>query len=81
MTKNKKRPTYIKEMLNKVNETLRFHKIKNERDTLFAFMCDYLLKKKMYDGFNYYRDEWNPYLGKSIPTLAHYEDFDYLQIN
>ena len=84
MAKNKKRTKYVTELINKVNETLRFRKIQDESDTLFVFACDYLLKKNMYQGYNFYKDEFNPYLNKIIPTLAgsyKKDKFEYLQIN
>ena len=53
------------------------------RATLFVFMCDYLLKKNMYEGYNFFKDVYNTYLQKNVPTEAgSYKEgeFDYLQI-
>lgn len=80
---HKKRPQYVQDLVNKVNDNLRLLKVKDENDTLFWFMCDYLLKKGMYEGYNFYVDKYNPYLGKNIPMLAgsaKKEEYEYLQI-
>lgn len=79
----KKRPNYITELVNKTNDYLRFRKVTDTTDTLFVFMCDYLLKKNMYEGYNFFKDVYNTYLKKNISTLAgSYKEgeFDYLQI-
>ena len=82
--KNKKRPQYIQDLVNKVNEHLRHFKVKDEyEDSLFTFMMMYLLDKKMYEGYNFYVDKYNPYLGKTIPTLAgsaKKDEYEYLQL-
>jgi hypothetical protein len=83
MRKNKVRPQYVKDLVEKTNERLRTFKIKEEGNDLFVFMCSYLLKKDMYEGFNYYKDEYNPYLDKMVSVLAGSylkENYDYLQI-
>lgn len=81
--RNKKRPKYVEDMLVKVNEHLRFHKVKEQHNDLFAFMCDYLLHKGMYRGFNFYYTE--NYNGKYYSVLAGKQRYDngeweYLQI-
>ena len=82
---NKKRPQYIQDLVNKVNEHLRHFKVKEEyKDSLFSFMTMYLIERKMYEGYNYYKDMYNPYLNKTIPTLAgsyNKDEYEYLQIN
>lgn len=79
----KNRPQYVTEMLMKVNEYLRFHKVKDEyKDTLFTFMCDYLLHKGMYEGYNFYVD-YTTTNGEVVPMLAgscKKEEYEYLQI-
>ena len=81
--RRKNRPKYVTEMLDSVNERLRAFKVKDEGNDLFRFMCDYLLKKGMYQGFNfYYTANLN---GKDIAVLAGSERFnkgewEYLQI-
>ena len=53
MAQSKKRPQYVVELVNKTNDYLRFRKVTDTSDTLFVFMCDYLLKKNTYKGYNY----------------------------
>ena len=79
----KKRPNYVTELVNKTNEYLRFRKVTDTSDTLFVFMTDYLLKKNMYHGYNFFKDVYNTYLQKNVSTEAgSYKEgeFDYLQI-
>ena len=79
----KNRPSYVTELVNKTNDYLRFRKVKDTKDTLFVFMCDYLLKKRMYKGYNFFKEVYNPYLKKVVSTEAgsyNENEFDYLQI-
>ena len=79
----KKRSNYVTELVNKTNEYLRFRKVTDTTDTLFVFMCDYLLKKNMYRGYNFFKDEYNTYVQKNVPTLAcscKEGEYEYLQI-
>ncbi len=79
----KNRPQYVTELVNKTNAYLRFRKVKDTSDTLFVFMCDYLLKKKMYKGYNFFKEVYNTYLQKKVSTEAgsfKEDEFDYLQI-
>ena len=80
----KKRPQYVQDLVNKVNEHLRVHKVKEEHtDNLFKFMCDYLLKKDMYEGYNFFKMEYNPYLKKDVVVFAgsyKKDEFEFLQI-
>lgn len=86
MRKNKKRPQYVINMLNDVNAYLRFRNVKDENDTLFRWMCNYLLDRNMYEGFNYHK--WgdriiNPETGERNTVLAgsyKKDEFDFLQI-
>ena len=64
----RKRSNYVKELVNKTNEYLRFRKVTDTTDTLFVFMCDYLLKKNMYEGYNFFKDVYNTYVQKNVPT-------------
>ena len=79
----KKRPNYVTELVNKTNDYLRFRKVTDTTDTLFVFMCDYLLKRNMYEGYNFFKDVYNTYVQKNVPTLAgSYKEgeYEYLQI-
>lgn len=88
MTRNKKRPQYVIDMLNDVNAYLRFRKVKDENDTLFCWMRNYLMDKRMYNGYNYhkYGDKIiNPETGERniVIVLAGFykkDEFDFLQI-
>lgn len=53
--RRKKRPQYIQELVKETNKRLETMNIKDEGDTLFGFMCDLLLQKDMYEGFNYFK--------------------------
>lgn len=55
MAKNKKRPKYVEEYINEVNNALEKWGVKDESNDLFIFACNYLLKHKMYEGFNFYK--------------------------
>lgn len=55
MAKNKKRPKYVEEYINEVNNALEKWGVKDESNDLFIFACGYLLKRKMYEGFNFYK--------------------------
>lgn len=55
MAKTKKRPKYVEEYINEVNNALEKWGVKDEGNSLFIFACDYLLKRNMYEGFNFYK--------------------------
>ena len=86
MSRNKKRPQYVIDMINDVNAYLRFRNVKDESDTLFCWIRNYLLDKDMYQGFNYYKygDKIiNPTTGERILILAgsyNKDEFDFLQV-
>ena len=80
----KKRPQYVQELVNKANERFREFGIKEEGNDLFVFVCDYLLKRNMYEGYNYFKMEYNTYLKKDVMVYAgsyRKEDYDFLQIH
>jgi hypothetical protein len=80
---HKNRPQYVKELVEKANKRFRDFKIKDESNDLFVFVCDYLLKKNMYEGYNFYKDVYNPYVDNIVPMLAgsaKKDEYDYLQI-
>lgn len=61
--KYKNRPKYVTEMLDECNRYLRNNKVKDvtyskrqHRDNLFLFMCDYLLSRNLYRGYNFYKE-------------------------
>lgn len=85
--RKKKRPQYIQELVNETNKRLEIMNIKDEGDTLFRFVCDLLLKKNMYEGYNFYKKktmvingEHHTYL--ALPTKEDFkaDKWDCLQI-
>lgn len=82
---NKKRPQYIWDMIKDVNDNLRSRKLKwdeHYEDPLFNWCTQYLLSKKMYEGFNVHYDKEVTYSNgetKIIRALAgpDYETKDY----
>jgi len=88
---HKNRPQYVKEFVKKTNEYLRHNKVKDEfKNDLFCFACQYLLDKKMYEGFNFYKEKYSymkdgkeVYLNEPMLVLAGTSDknqFDCLQL-
>lgn len=76
-----KRPKYVQEFISEVNEFLYRTKEKDEYCPLFMFATQYLLKKKMYKGYNFYKDK--EFEGKTFRVLAGSADkdkYEYLQI-
>jgi hypothetical protein len=81
--KHNKRPQYVTDLVEKANKRFRDFKIKDESNDLFVFVCDYLLKRNMYEGYNFYKDEYVHYVDKVVSVLAgsaKKEEYDYLQI-
>ena len=50
MVRNKKRPQYVIDMVNDINAYLRFKNVKDESDTLFCWLRNYLLDKVIING-------------------------------
>ena len=73
----KKRPNYITELVNRTNDYLRFRKVTDQTDTLFCFVCDYLLAKKQYDGFGFFKEEYNNELKRYVSVCGNWKDNDY----
>lgn len=75
----KNRPKYVTELVNKVNKTLQTLGKQGENSDLHIFITSYLLDKKMYHGWNFYKDRYVN--GKTISVLAgSATDFDYIQM-
>lgn len=75
----KKRPNYVTELVNKVNENLKALGKQGENSHLHVFITSYLMQKNMYEGWNFYKDKCVN--GKIIPILAgSATDFDYIQM-
>lgn len=75
----KKRPAYVQEIIDSVNERLKFDKEKDNFCPLMVWICNYLLKKDMYRGYNMFNEvirdgvSYNVYAGSAT-------NFEYLQI-
>ncbi len=75
----RKRPKYVTELVRKVNKTLQTLGKQGENSDLHIFITSYLLDKKMYHGWNFYKDKYVN--GKTISVLAgSATDFDYIQM-
>ena len=80
---NKKRPKYIQDIVNDINAQLRANYIKDENNDLFIWLCDYLLKRNMYERYNFHKYGDKIVNGKPIVCLAGTADknkFDFLQV-
>lgn len=80
---NKNRPKYIQDIVNDINAQLRANYVKDENNDLFVWLCDYLIKRKMYEGYNSHKYGDKIVNGKPIVCLAGTADknkFDFLQI-
>ena len=80
---NKKRPKYIQDIVNDINAQLRANYIKDENNDLFIWLCDYLRKRNMYEGYNFHKYGDKIVNGKPIVCLAGTADknkFDFLQV-
>ena len=77
---SRKRPVYVATMLHEANLTLRQMKIHDESDSLFMFICNYLMAHHMYHGFNYY-NMGKDFNGNPYPVLAGSStNYEFLQI-
>lgn len=75
----KNRPKYVTELVRKVNKTLQTLGKQGENSDLHIFITSYLSDKKMYHGWNFYKDKYVN--GKTISVLAgSATDFDYIQM-
>ena len=80
---NKKRPKYIQDIVNDINAQLRANYVKDENNDLFVWLCDYLLKRNMYEGYNFHKYGDKIVNGEPIVCLAGTADknkFDFLQV-
>ena len=75
--RTKKRPKYIEELVKKTNKRLEVMNVKDEGNTLFRFVCDLLLEKKMYQGYNFFKKKTIRIDGEAHNVLGYptHEDF------
>lgn len=81
MAKNKKRPQYVQEIVDEINEIFYRKKEKNALCDLACWLDHYLLKKGMYRGYNFYIDKTH-IDGTTYKTLAGSSDpneYEYIQ--
>ena len=81
MAKNKKRPQYVQEIVDDINEIFYHKKEKNAYCDLAIWLDHYLLKKGMYRGYNFYIDKTLTD-GKTYKMLAGSSDpnkYEYIQ--
>lgn len=86
MAQSKKRPKYIEDIIRDANAQFRRNYVKDENDSLFSWLCGYLLDKDMYQGYNYHK--WgdkivNPETGERNVILAgsyKKDEYDFLQV-
>ena len=81
MAKNKKRPQYVQEIVDEINEFFYHKKEKNAHCDLAIWLDHYLLKKGMYRGYNFYIDKTLTD-GKTYKMLAGSSDpneYEYIQ--
>lgn len=76
-----KRPKYVNDLVEMANERFRQFGIKRESNDLFVFITTYLLDKNMYDGFGYYKVEYNESIGKYVIVGSSYKDYEFLRIH
>lgn len=81
MAKNKKRPQYVQEIVDDINEIFYRTKEKNAHCDLAIWLDHYLLKKGMYRGYNFYIDKTHTD-GTTYKVLAGSSDpneYEYIQ--
>lgn len=60
MARDRKRTKQVEELVNRANNILKFERVKDPyNDSLFMFLSDFLLDKRMYQGYNFYKIDEN----------------------
>lgn len=78
MNNSKERSQELIEQLKEVNRSLRMHGTKSVDDSLFSFFQFWLISKKCYRGYNYFRTAY--YLdGTTGVVPGKPDEYDYLQ--
>ena len=56
MARDRKRTKQVEELVNRANNIFKFERVKDPyNDSLFMFLSDFLLDKRMYRGYNFYK--------------------------
>ena len=78
------RPKYVQSMVDEANQRFRQQKMKDkDRSDLFWFILDFLSKRNMYRGYNFYIDRFDEKKGINVTVLAGTDDqskYDYIKI-
>ena len=84
MVKNRKRTKQVILLIDETNSFLKENKVKDINDSLFRFVRDLLVKNRMYNGYNFYKDEEvkleNGDLVTKMVLAGSCTDYDYLQL-
>ena len=84
MIKNRKRTKQVILLIDKTNSFLKENKVKDINDSLFRFVRDLLVKNRMYNGYNFYKDEEvkleNGDVATKMILAGSCTDYDYLQL-
>ena len=84
MIKNRKRTKQVILLIDETNSFLKENKVKDINDSLFRFVRDLLVKNRMYNGFNFYKDEEvkleNGNISIKMVLSGSCTDYDYLQL-
>ena len=84
MIKNRKRTKQIILLIDETNSFLKENKVKDINDSLFRFVRDLLVKNRMYNGYNFYKDKEvkleNGDTATKMVLAGPCTDYDYLQL-
>ena len=84
MVKNRKRTKQVILLIDETNSFLKENKVKDINDSLFRFVRDLLVKNRMYNGYNFYKDEEfkleNGDVATKMVLAGSCTDYDYLQL-
>ena len=79
MARNRKRTKQVEELVERANNIFKFERVKDPyNNSLFMFLSDFLLDKRMYQGYNFYKidDNGKLYLAGSAKP----EEYDCIQL-
>ena len=84
MIKNRKRTKQVILLIDETNSFLKENKVKDINDSLFRFVRDLLIKNRMYNVDNFYKDEEikveNGDVATKMVLAGSCTDYDYLQL-
>lgn len=82
MIKNRKRTKQVILLIDETNSFLKENKVKDINDSLFRFVRDLLIKNRMYNGYNFYKDEEVKLenISTKMVLAGSCTDYDYLQL-